>query len=235
MRTLALLTAVPAILVASFTVGGRGSESVTAVEEFAPPGIGEQLRYIGRDLATGAPVTVDDRFIAEVERAVERYGKDEVPAEAAPPVDGPDVKAVAIPALNVDAVVARYGTDNFGRLEVPQDTYRIGWNPAYASLPGSGRATFFAAHFEYGGVPGVFFRLSTLSAGQEVLVTLTDGSVHRYRVTSTIDYALGDIDMGALLAGREGVESITLMTCSGPIKDGNYELRTVVLAERMTE
>jgi Sortase domain len=235
MRTLALLAAVTAVGISFFATAARGGGSVTAAEELAPLGIGEQLRYIGRDLATGAPTSVDDRFIAEVERAVERYGKDEVPAEAAPPATGADVATVAIPAPGVNATAGRYGTDNFGRLEVPQDTHRIGWNPAYAALPGSGGSTFFAAHFEYGGVPGVFFRLSTLSAGEEVRVTLTDGSMHRYRVTSTIDYALGDIDMGALLDGREGVESITLMTCSGPIKDGNYELRTVVLAERIDE
>ena len=46
------------------------------------------------------------------------------------------------------------------------------------------------------------------------------------------DYALGAIDMGALLRGREGIESITLMTCSGPPDEGDYPLRTVVLAER---
>jgi hypothetical protein len=64
-------------------------------------------------------------------------------------------------------------------------------------------------------------------------VTLSDGSVHRYRVTSVVEYELGTIDMGALLYAREGVESITLMTCSGPPSRGEYWYRTVVLAERV--
>jgi len=38
--------------------------------------------------------------------------------------------------------------------------------------------------------------------------------------------------MGALLAGPEGMESLVLMTCSGPITDGEHEWRTVVLARR---
>jgi hypothetical protein len=53
-------------------------------------------------------------------------------------------------------------------------------------------------------------------------------------VTSDVDYALATIDMGALLYGREGTESITLMTCSGPPGADGYPLRTVVLAERLS-
>jgi hypothetical protein len=39
--------------------------------------------------------------------------------------------------------------------------------------------------------------------------------------------------MGAILVGREGRESITLMTCSGPPTPEGYLERTVVLAERV--
>ena len=109
----------------------------------------------------------------------------------------------------------------------------MGWNPAYNALPGEGGATFFAAHYEFAGRPGVFKRLSALTAGDEVAVTLTDGSVHRYRVTSVVDYALETIDMGAILRGREGRESIALMTCSGPVVSHGFAERTVVLADRV--
>ena len=68
-----------------------------------------------------------------------------------------------------------------------------------------------------------------------MVVGLNDWSSHRYRVTSVVDYALGAIDMGALLKGREGIESITLMTCSGPPNEGEYAFRTVVLAERESQ
>ena len=37
-------------------------------------------------------------------------------------------------------------------------------------------------------------------------------SSHEYRVTPFVEYALGTIDMGAILRGREGFESVTLMT-----------------------
>lgn len=224
---LAAAAGVTLLLAGGFPRAAAGAESPAV----RPAGIGEQLRYIGRDPATGMATAVDDRFIAEVELAVERYGKDETDPVPPPPLEGADVTSVSIPAVGVEARAGRYGLDNFGRIDVPQDTRTIGWNPGYASLPGTGGATFFAAHFEYRGVPGVFFRLSTLEEGDEVAVVLSDGNRHRYRVTSTIDYALGAIDMGAILSGREGIESITLMTCSGPANEGEYPLRTVVLAE----
>ena len=146
-------------------------------------------------------------------------------------------REVALPALVVAGQLLQLlqpeGGTHFGRLEVPQDTSTIGWNPAYCALPGEGGATFLAAHVSYGGRPGVFARLSTLRAGDEVEIMLNDGASHRYRVTSTIEYALGTIDMGALLKGREGIESITLMTCSGPPNEGEYAFRTVVLCGRV--
>ena len=218
-------------LCAATAAGSEGRSTRAESASTSPLGVGEQLRYIGRDLATGMAVTVDDGFIAEVERAVDRYGKDARQPVPPPPVTGKDVTSLAIPALQVEALAGRYGLDRFGRIDVPQDSRTVGWNPGYTSLPGEGGATFFAAHFEYRGTPGVFFRLSALRAGDYLTVILSDGTGRRYRVTSMVDYALGSIDMGAVLAGREGVESVTLMTCSGPANEGEYPLRTVVLAE----
>jgi hypothetical protein len=197
------------------------------------PGFGEDLRYIGRDGRTGLPARVDDVFIYETERAIERYGQDARDPVPPPPPGPVDITSVSIEKLGLSRVrVGRYGLDAFGRLDVPQDTTTIGWNPAYCALPGAGGATFLAAHVRYQGRPGVFARLSTLVPGDGVTVALSDGSSHPYTVTSVVDYALGTIDMGALLRGREGFESITLMTCSGPENEGEFAFRTVVLAVR---
>lgn len=215
---------------------GAGGAPLADAGTAAPAGadFAAALRYIGRDPITGMPSRVDDHFIVANEEAIARYGMDAREPVPPPPALGPTVTAISVPALGiVDAPVARYGLDAYGRLDVPQDTSTVGWNPAYSALPGDGGATFFAAHYEYGGAPGVFFRLSTLTEGDEIEATIDDGTSYRYRVTSTVDYALATIDMGALLRGREGIESITLMTCSGPADGGEYPLRTVVLAERI--
>lgn len=191
-----------------------------------------RLRYIARDQWTGVATTVPERVIEEHAEAIENYGEETREPIPPPPAEGADVARLIVDALGVDAPVQRYGLDAAGRLDVPQDASTVGWNPAYSQDPGHGGATFFAAHFTYLSAPGVFYRLSTMQPGDEIRVALTDGSEHRYRVTSVQDYALGDIDMGAILQGREGRESITLMTCSGPPSE-DFPFRTVVLAERI--
>ena len=202
----------------------------TPVEE--APSIASQLRYIGRDPVTGAPIRVDDHFIAAVDEDYEQYGKVEREAIPAPPTGPDDLVRLQVPRLAANASVRSFGVDKFGRLDVPSDAQTVAWHPAYSQLPGSGGATFLAAHFAWAGVAGVFNRLSSLQPGDDLGVTLASGAVLTYRVTSVIDYPLTTIDMGAILAGREGLESITLMTCSGPPNEGEYPLRTVVLAVR---
>ena len=103
------------------------------------PGFGEHLRYIGRDGATGLPARVNDTFIAETEKAIQRYGQDASEPVPPPPAGPVDIVSVSVPRLGLrQARVGRYGLDAFGRLDVPQDTSTIGWNPAYCALPGEG-------------------------------------------------------------------------------------------------
>ena len=232
MRGATILATVLTLLAAGFVITRPMVPEASA--ETRSHGLAEQLRYVGRDPITGIAAPVDDRFIAEVEKSIERYGKDEGQPVPPPPSEGADVTWLSLPAIGVSrAPVARFGLDAFGRLEVPQDTRNVGWNPAYNALPGAGGSTFFAAHFEYAGRPGVFSRISALRPGDIVEVGLSDGAAHSYRVTSAMDYDLAAIDMGAVLRGREGIESVTLMTCSGPPNADGYPQRTVVLAERM--
>ena len=232
-RRLIAIAVLPCLLAAAL-VGGLLLRPGGASADASASTLSAQLRYVGRDTLTGMPVSVDDHFIAQVEQDIARYGKDEREAVPPPPATGPDVASLTIGRLGLDhATVRRFGVDAFGRLDVPQDTTTVGWNPGYTDLPGTGGATFLAAHFEYGGRPGVFNKLSSLIPGDTVTVTLTDGSSDTYRVTSNTDYALAAIDMGAILRGREGAESLTLMTCSGPPGADGYPLRTVVLAERI--
>lgn len=224
-------------VLAAFVVALGGAGIASGMLDAAAPGpppFAAELRYVGRDPATGLPARVDDRFLAESEEAIARYGRD-AREPVPPPSPGPvDLRSVSIPALGLAEVrVQRLGLDAFGRLDVPQDTATIGWNPAYTSLPGEGRSTFLAAHYEYGGRPGVFFRLASLQPGDAVTLARSDGQAVAYRVVSVVDYPLAAIDMGAILQGREGVESVILMTCSGPPDQGNYPLRTVVIAERV--
>ena len=208
--------------------GASAANSATVAPAFS-----DQLRHVGRDHLTGLPTWVGEGFIAQQEQDRERYGRDEREPIPPPPLDGADVSAISVEALGVQATIDRFGVDQFGRLDVPQDATTVGWHPAYSTLPGSGGATFLAAHYEFGGRPGIFHDLSNLEPGDVISLQLSDGTTERYVVSSAVDYELGVIDMGALLFGHEGVESITLMTCSGRFVDNTYDYRTVVLAQKL--
>jgi hypothetical protein len=234
-KFVALAAGTFAVLLAAF-VGITAAWPADGAVAQAPgdPGLAASLRHVGRDHLTGLPTRVGEAFIVEQQVARERYGRDEREPIPPPPVAGTDIVGLTVEAINVQASTGRYGVDRFGRLDVPQDAATIGWHPAYSALPGSGGATFLAAHYEYSGRAGIFHELSDLRPGDTIAVHLSDGTVERYVVSSAVDYELGVIDMGALLHGREGMESLTLMTCSGRFVDGTYDYRTVVLAEKAT-
>ena len=130
MRRLTILATVVGLLVGGFVIARPMVPEVSA--EAAQRGLAEQLRYVGRDPMTGIAAPVDDRFIAEVEKSIERYGKDAGEPVPPPPAEGTDITWLSVPAIGIaKAPIARFGLDAFGRLEVPQDAQRVGWNPAY--------------------------------------------------------------------------------------------------------
>jgi LPXTG-site transpeptidase (sortase) family protein len=215
-------------------IRGMGSDAGAQPVVIESPSFDAHLRYIGRDGATGLPARIDDRYIAAVEEDYANYGKVEAEAIPPPPAGEDDLARLTVPALGIDAPIERFGVDKFGRLDVPQDAVTTGWHPGFSNLPGSGASTFIAAHYMYANAPGVFFELATLEAGDEVSVGMASGDGATYRVVSVVDYPLASIDMGALLHGMEGVESLVLMTCSGPPNEGEYPFRTVVIATRIT-
>lgn len=228
-----LLVAVSLAGAGGWFVVGRDAGPVEAVAVGeAGTSMQQELRYIGRDGRTGMAARVDDRYIAEVDESYENYGKVESVAVPPPAAGEVDLARLVIPEIGVDARLQRYGLDKFGRLDVPSDASTVGWHPAYSAMPGEGGSSFFAAHFSWAGGPGVFSKLAILKRGAVVEVRESTGETARYRVTSVVDYPLATIDMGALLDGRPGLETIVLMTCSGPPNEGEYPLRTVVLAVR---
>lgn len=234
-RVTPLVVVVAALGVALWAPGSgpHRASGTAALPAFPAAALTDQLRYVGRDGATGLPNAISDRYIAAIERSYESYYVEDGDPVPPPALTGPGVAALHLPSLGVEAPVIPLGLDSAGRLDVPHDAETVGWNPAFTGTPGIGSASFLAAHYEYSGTPGVFYRLSELRPGDEVVVKRSDGAEVRYRVRSAVDYALESIDMGAILKGLEGRESLSLMTCSGPGDGGRYPLRTLVLAERI--
>jgi LPXTG-site transpeptidase (sortase) family protein len=141
---------------------------------------------------------------------------------------------VRLPGLEVDAVVAPVGVDESGAMAVPEDVDTVGW---YRFGPGPGAAAGSAVltgHVDdrIQGL-GAFYRLGELAPGDPVEVTLADGSVLAYRVTTTDRIPKAELPTDELFA-RAGDPRLTLITCGGEFDRAarSYQENVVVTAER---
>jgi LPXTG-site transpeptidase (sortase) family protein len=144
-------------------------------------------------------------------------------------VAGPEPTGVTIGALDVDAAPVRpVGVVPTGEMEIPPLT-EVGWY-RFGSRPGEPGTAVLAAHVAYDGVDGVFRHLDDLVAGDEVSVTLSDGSRQRYVVTDVAQYPKRQLPTDVW--ARDGDPRLVLITCGGEFDDDadSYEDNVVAFA-----
>jgi Sortase domain len=145
------------------------------------------------------------------------------------PVAGPEPTGLTIGALDVDdAPVRPVGVAASGEMEIPP-VAEVGWY-RFGTRPGEPGAAVLAAHVAYDGVDGVFRRLGDLAAGDDVSVTLSDGSRQRYVVTDVAHYPKRRLP--ADVWARDGDPRLVLITCGGEFDDDadSYEDNVVAFA-----
>lgn len=121
--------------------------------------------------------------------------------------------ALAIPSIGLEpAPIVKVGTLADGTMDSPRTAIDVGWH-AYTK-PGEGNA-LFAAHHDYKGALGSFYRLADVKAGDEILVYGPDGVVSRYRATWVRQVGGDTPEAPDILATREGEPEVTLITCGG--------------------
>lgn len=221
-------TALIAASVVLFVVGLRSDE---------PPGVplAETARLAGIDLDVAE--AEGDGVVTSIEELHAAYGE---PPDA-------NFGRMLIPALGVDAPLGtRYvGTDGtMAEPTGPDDVVYYdfsGWD-SYGGFPTAGGNAVFAGHvdraayLEYAGVnyigPGVFYSLSSLGGGEEIVIDLGTGPV-----TYIVEW-IREVHRGAdwqeILGSSVEVDSITLITCGGEFNhvEQSYTHRTVVRAVR---
>jgi hypothetical protein len=138
---------------------------------------------------------------------------------------------VTIPAIGVDSPLLALGLQDDGTLAVPPDGAQAGWFTG-APTPGELGPAVIAGHVDWGGAPGVFFRLRELSTGDRITVTREDGSTAVFAVQRVerfpkdafpTDTVYGDIDHAGL----------RVITCGGSFDHlaRSYVDNTVVFAD----
>jgi sortase (surface protein transpeptidase) len=118
-----------------------------------------------------------------------------------------------IPTLNVDAPLTHLGVAPDRTIEVPTDFAVPGWFDQ-GPRPGQPGPAVILGHVDSKAGPAVFYRLSRLPVGAEVLVDRADGSTVTFRVRSTQHVAKTAFPTDLVYAPTLE-PSLRLVTCGG--------------------
>jgi hypothetical protein len=136
-----------------------------------------------------------------------------------------------IPAIDVSATVTSLGIHPDHTVEVPADPDQAGWY-RLGSHPGEAGSAVILGHVDSTHGPAVFYRLHSLTRGDEITVRASDGSVTHFEVASISTYANADFPAQKVYRSR-GRPGLALVTCGGryDAAHGGDQANVVVFAD----
>ena len=148
-----------------------------------------------------------------------------------PTVAGIPVR-VQIPRIGMNAAVEQVGLEADGTMSVPKSWWTVGWYKLGYKIGEAGSAVLSGHYDTNTGAPAVFFRVGSLSPGDTITVTTSNGSVFKYRVIRKESYPWNQMPLQTIF-NSSGKAWLNLITCSGTWDRAtqNYSHRTVVYAE----
>lgn len=145
--------------------------------------------------------------------------------------------SISIPSLGVRATVYGRSIGSNGVMGNPAGAWDVIWYdfsrfPGLGGTPGQlGANAVFAGHLNYVGVgPAVFAGISRLRPGDTVTVYTREGAI-----TYAVQWSqrVGAYDDVSNLVASTGRDAITLVTCIGTFRGGEYDQRIVVRGTRV--
>lgn len=148
----------------------------------------------------------------------------------APPAGSVPVR-VEIPSIGVDSGLEDLGLGAAGELDAPVEWMSAGWYED-GVVPGGVGPAIIAGHVDSSTGPAVFVDLPRLTTGDEVMVTLSTGDVHTFRVTGSETAPKANFPTSDVY-GSTPTPSLRLITCDGRFDSstGHYEDNLIVFAD----
>ncbi|MDA8355404.1 MAG: class F sortase [Actinomycetota bacterium] len=133
-----------------------------------------------------------------------------------------------IPAIDVEVSLSALGLNPDGTAQVPTDFAQPGWY-RFGPTPGQVGSAVILGHVDSYRGTAVFFELRTLQAGDSIEVTLADGVVVHFAVTSVAMYTKAQFPAEQVYASH-GYAALQLVTCGGQFDraTGHYLSNVVV-------
>jgi hypothetical protein len=135
---------------------------------------------------------------------------------------------LVVPRLGLSVALGTLGLQEDGTVEVPSTPQQAGWF-RLGPTPGTMGSAVILGHVDSWRGPGVFFTLRTLVPGDQLDVSLADGVVAQFSVTSVVTY-LKEAFPAQLVYASHGVSALQLVTCGGAFDSatGSYLSNVVV-------
>lgn len=131
---------------------------------------------------------------------------------------------IDIPALGVHARVLSEGVSSKNQLQVPWNIYDTGWYNASAQ-PGQQGAMLIDGHSGIDGLKGVFYKLGSLSRGDQITITRGDGQKFTYTVLKVQVVGVDDVNMQSMVVSADATApGLNLITCTGDQIPGTDQL-----------
>lgn len=137
-------------------------------------------------------------------------------------------RELTIPAISLSVSMGTLGLNSDGTVQVPTVVQQPGWYRLGPS-PGQIGSAVILGHVDSHQGPGVFFKLRLLVAGDMVNVTLADGVVAQFRVTSVATFLKSAFPDQTVYTSH-GYSALQLVTCGGDFDTatGHYLSNIVV-------
>ncbi len=136
--------------------------------------------------------------------------------------------SLRVPSLALSVPLSTLGLNADGTIQVPTNDVEPGWF-RLGPTPGQIGSAVILGHVDSRQGPGVFFQLRTLQAGDQVQVSLTDGAVVNFAVTSVATYTKTQFPAQQVYTSH-GISALQLVTCGGAFdaQTGHYLSNIVV-------
>ncbi|WP_406377010.1 class F sortase [Streptomyces sp. NBC_00647] len=138
---------------------------------------------------------------------------------------------IRIPAIDVNAPMARLDLDRAGALQ-PPPADRPGLAGWYGGgpAPGSSGTALTTGHVDTRtGSPGVFYELGALTKGATIEISRTDGRTAVFTVDAVEAYDKDTFPTGQVY-GSSDLPELRVITCGGRVNDTGYQGNVVAYA-----
>jgi hypothetical protein len=137
---------------------------------------------------------------------------------------------IDVPAIHLSSGLLGLHLQDDGTLQVPSDPAQAGWW-SEGTIPGNPGPAIVVGHIDSLDGPGVFYRLSALHPGDEVLIQRSDGTTVAFVVDALRQYPKNEFPTD-LVYGPTSEPTLRLLTCGGDFNrgTGHYVDNVVVFA-----